>query len=108
MCQEVQSQNWNIFAALTQRRQVDFHRVQTEQQVLAKLTSLTRSLKVRIRGRDEAHINSLGTRRSHPFDFSRFQYAQQLRLLAQRYIADLIQKHRAAVSQFEAADTVRA
>ena len=33
-------------AALSQRRQMDFNRIQTEQQVFAKLSRLARSLKI--------------------------------------------------------------
>jgi hypothetical protein len=42
----VQSQNRNIFATLAQGRQMDFNRIQAEQQVFAKLASLTGSLKI--------------------------------------------------------------
>ena len=87
---------------------MDFNRIQAEQQVFAKLAGLTGSLEIRIRGRDEAHINPLGARRSNALDFSRLQHAQQLRLLAHGHVADLIQKNRAAIRQFEASDAVGA
>jgi hypothetical protein len=37
----VERKNRNVLAALTQGRQVDFNRIQAEQQIFAKLASLT-------------------------------------------------------------------
>ena len=108
MGQEVQGENRNIFAALPQRGQMDFNRVQPEQQIFAKLAGLASSLKIGIGGGDKANINSLGARRSHAFDLSRLQHAQQLGLLAHRHVADLVEKNRAAVGQFEPANAVGA
>ena len=108
MRQEVEGEDRNILAPLTQRRQMDFNGIEAEQQVFAKLPGLAGSLEIGICGGDEAHINPLGTRRSHALDFSRLQHAQQLGLLAHGHVADLVQKNRAPIRQFEASDAVGA
>jgi hypothetical protein len=49
-------QQWNVFPALTQRWQPDFHHAQPEEQVLAKFPGFNRLLEVLIRRRNQADI----------------------------------------------------
>ena len=47
-------------------------------------------------------------RRAYALQFAGLKHAQQLGLLAQRDVGDFVEKERAAVGQFEAADAVGA
>ena len=59
-------------------------------------------------GGENAHVDAAGLRRAYALQLAGLKHAQQLGLLAQRDVGDLVQKKRAAVGQFEAADAVGA
>src|SRR5947209_5969174 len=85
---------------------MNFDRVQPEKQVLTEASCGNFFVEVRIRCRDQSHIDAAASRGTHRFEFSCLQNAKQLRLLAQRNIRDLIEEERAAIGKIEAADAV--
>src|ERR1700722_5489091 len=99
-------QGRNIFSALSQRRQVDLYSIQAEQKILSKLTRLARAWKIDICGRNQADIKFSSAGWTYAFDFSRLDHAEQLGFLAQREVADFVQKNCSTVGQFKAADAI--
>src|SRR5246127_2758520 len=97
-----------VLSPFTQSRQVNLDRVQAEEKVFTKLSSLTCNFQIDIRGRDQSHVNLFAARRTDALHFSRFNHAQELSLLAQRYITDLVEEDCPVVRQFKAADPVSA
>ena len=73
--EKVYRQGRDIFAAFSQCGHVDLNRVQTEQQVFAKLSGSTGGSKVGVGGRNDAHVDTAGTRRSNPLNFTRLEHA---------------------------------
>ncbi len=65
-------------------------------------------MKIGIGGGNQAHIDLPRARRAQPFDLAGFEHAQQFCLLPDGHISDFVQKNRAAVGQFEAADAIGA
>src|SRR6202522_2841479 len=98
----------NILSPVAKRRHVDLHGIQAKQQVFAELSGSARCSKIRIGGGDQAHIDPACARRSDSLNLAGFEHAQQLGLLAIGHIANLVQKNRTAIGQFEAADAVGA
>src|SRR5579863_6980498 len=97
-----------VLATVAQRRQMDFYSIDAEEQVLAKITALGFFVQLGVGGAEKAHIHTPGLRRSHAFQLSCLKHPQEFGLLAQRHIGNLIEKERAAVGQFESANTVGA
>src|SRR5215469_5343533 len=60
-----------------------------------------------MRGGDQTDVNPVRTVAAEPLEFLLLQDAQQFRLKFQRDIADLVQKKRPLVGQFEAPDFLR-
>src|SRR6266404_300767 len=96
----------NVVAALSERRDLDRKNAQTVEKILAETTLVDLLLQVPIGCSDDPNINFARARIPDPFKFLLLQYAQQLRLHRKRYLADLVEKQRAAVCQFEAARLV--
>src|SRR4029077_15898471 len=86
----------------------DLDRIKAKQQVFAKLTRRTGRLQVGVGRRDDADIHLARSRRSESLDLAGFQHAQKLGLLPHWYVPNLIQKNRAAVSEFESTHAIRA
>ena len=93
--------NSNILAPLSQRRQMNLDRIQPKQQILPESARRGLRIHIHVRRRDHPYIHAPRTRRSHAFQFSGLQHAQQLCLQLQRHVRNLIQKQRPVVRQFE-------
>ncbi len=91
----------DIFAPVAQRGQMDFDRIDAEEQVFAKVAGLGFFVQLRIGGGEHAHIDATGLRGANALQFAGLKHAQQLGLLAHGDVGDFVEKERAAVGQFE-------
>src|ERR1700729_1969980 len=96
------SQQWNIFTALAQRRQMNLYRIQAKQKIATESLLLHLDMQVSVGGGEDAHVHAPRLRRAHTLHFPGFKHTQQLRLLPHRHIGNLVQKERSAISQFKA------
>ncbi len=85
---------------------LDFHRVQPEQQVLSELARGNFVFKPGIGGTEQADVGSLGPGRTHALEFARLQHTQKRGLQLQRDVGDFIQEKCAALCQLEPAHTI--
>ena len=106
LLEEMLGEERDVLAALAQWRQVDGNGVETEKQILAEFSGGDLGGHVGVRGRDEADIDAVGPGRADAFVFAGLERAQNLRLLAERNVADLVHEQRAAVRELEAAGPV--
>ena len=106
--EKVRGQQRNVFAPIAQRGQMDLHRVEAEEQVFAEVARRGLFVQLGIGGGENAHVDAPRLRRADPLQFAGLEHAQQLGLLAHGDVGDLVEKQRAAVGQFEAADAVGA
>ena len=104
---EVPDQQRNIFGPLAQRRDADGKHVEPIVQIGAELLLAHHRFQIAIGRRDQPRIGAQRPRRAQPLELALLQNAQQLRLQLQRHLADLVQKHGAAIGQLEAADALR-
>ena len=95
-------QQENVVFPLLERRQVDGNHAQPEEEILAELAFLHGQLEVLVRGRDHPHIHPDLLAAADPLDDLLLQEAQHLHLERQGQLADLVEKERPAVGQFEA------
>ena len=86
-----------VFAPLAQRRQINFNGVQTKPKVLTESALGHFRIQVRIRCRQDAHIDLACFGRADPFEFASFQNAQQFWLQGERNVGNLVEKQRAAI-----------
>ena len=90
-------QSRNVFATIPQRRQMDFNRIQAEQQISAESPRSHFFIQICIgRGKD-TDIHTMRLRGAHALELAGFQHTEQLRLLVERNIGDFIEKQRASV-----------
>jgi hypothetical protein len=80
--------------------------VEPVEQILAEFAFLDHLRQVAVGGGDDAHIHLDGPVAAHSLEFLLLQYAQQLGLQFQWDFSNFVEKNRAAMSQFEAADTL--
>ncbi len=106
--QEMRGQRGNIFATFAQGGHMDLDRVQAEQQIFAEIAGRDRFLQTDVGGGDDANVDALGARGAHALDLAGFEHPQQLGLLANRNIADFVEKDSAVVGQLEAANAIGA
>ena len=104
---EVPHQQRNVFRTLAQRRDADRKHVEAVVQIGAELLFADQSFEIAIGGRDQASVGTQGSRRTQALEFALLQNAQQLRLEIERYFADLVQEHGAAIGQLKAPNTLR-
>ena len=98
-------QQGQILFAIAQWRQMNVEHVETVEQVLAQMAIGNGLAGVLVRSSDHPHVHRSFRLAAQPAHFMIFQYAQQLRLRGRRHFADFVQQQRAAVRQFEAADS---
>src|SRR5579864_8289804 len=101
-------QQWNIFFAFAQRRNRKLNSVEPEKQIRTEAAFSAFQFQVSVGGGNHSHIDFMCLRRTYALHLAGFQHAQQLGLLLHRDVGDLVEKQRAAVCQFKAADSVRA
>src|SRR5271168_2635343 len=94
----------NILAPLPQRRDQDWKYVETVIQVAAKLVPFHTLQQVPVGRCKKPKIDLQRLSTPKPFNLMILKHAQQFRLQAQRNLADLIEKKRAFIGQFQATD----
>ena len=90
-------QRQDVVHAITQRGQMDVHRVQAVVEVLPERPVRQVLFQLLVGRRHDPHVDLLAARRPERADLALLQHAQQLRLQRRRQLGDLVEEHRAAV-----------
>src|SRR5467141_5232564 len=101
-------QGIDVFAAVTQWRDVDLDGIQAKEEVLTEPAGSGLRVHVGVGGREHSHIDAPSGGRADALEIPRFQNAQEFRLQVERDVGDFVQEQSAAVSEFESPDAVRA
>src|SRR5262249_2830009 len=101
---KVSYQQRNVFCPIPQGRDRYRKNVEAIVEIAAKQFLGDQLPQVPIRRCHKPHINLYGLRAAQPFELSLLQDPQQLGLQLQRYIANFVEKQRAAVCGFETAN----
>ncbi len=104
---EAPDEEWNVFGASPQRRHFDREDVETIVEVFAERPLMNPLLEIPVRGRYDAHVDTDRLRTAEPLDVPILQDAEQLHLHVRGQVADLVEKNRRVVGQFEAPDLSR-
>ncbi len=97
----------NVGRALAQRRDLQVHDVEAEQQILAEVTVAHRFAQIAVRGRDDADIDRHGLGAADAIDDALLNGAQQLGLQPHIHFGDFVEQQRAAGGFLELADAAR-
>src|SRR5580698_9738412 len=100
--QKMMREQRNVFLAFAQRRQVNFYRVEAEEQVLSEFSSGDFSLYVSVGGGNDADIDAARGGRADAFEFAGFKRSQELRLQVHRNVRNFVEEERAAVGKLKA------
>src|SRR5580704_1910530 len=76
LLKKMHCQHRDIFPAVAQGRQVDFHRVESKQQILSEFAALRRGCQIGIGCRQHSNIDPPGARRTNTFQLSRLKHTQ--------------------------------
>jgi hypothetical protein len=95
-----------VFAAFTQRRNVNAHNVEAVEQILAEGAFGDFSFEVFVRGGEDADIRLERLIAADAGILAFLKHAQQLALHSERHVADFIKEERAAVALLETADAL--
>src|SRR5712692_10371515 len=98
----------DVFAPVSQRRDVDLDRIQAKQEVLTESASSGLRIDVGVRSRQHSNVDAPSGGRADTLEISRFQHTQKFCLQVKRNVGDFVQKQRAAISKFKSSDAVRA
>src|SRR5262245_62799186 len=98
---EVVGEEWNIVAALPQRRQDDGHDAQAVEEVLPEFSFGDERRQVLVGGGDEPDVDLDALRPANPPDLALLEHPQELRLHARADLTDLVEKARSAVRRLE-------
>src|SRR5258708_2402207 len=101
LLKEVFREKQNVFAAVTQPRQIKSHDRPTVEKVLSESTGAGCLAQIAVGGGDYPRVNWDRLRSTHAVNNLFFQYSQKLALPSGAQIADFIEKERAPASQFE-------
>ena len=101
--EEILGEQRDVLAALTQRRDADFHHVEAVVEVLTETTGSHFLDEVLVGGGDDAHVGGERLVGAHAGKRAILQHAQQFHLDGQRHIADFIEEKRASIRLLEAA-----
>ena len=96
-------QHRNIFLPFAQRRHGQPHHRQPVIQILPEFARAHGLIQIAIRRRDQPHIDLDGMRPAHSLKFALLQNAQQLHLQRRSQFSNLVQKHHAAIGNFQPA-----
>ena len=105
---EVLGQHGNVFAPVSQGRDLDRNHVQTVEQILLELAIGDHLPQIAIRRGDHAHVDLLASFGAQRLELALLQHAQQLRLQHRAHRPDFIEQDRAAVCERELTLLVRA
>ncbi len=104
----MRGQRRDVFAALAQRREVNFDRVEAEEEVCAEAAVGDFFVEVGVGRGDDADVDPAGFRGADALHLAGLEHAQELGLLAQGDVGDFVEEEGAAFGEFEAADAVGA
>ena len=104
---EVARENRNVLRPFAQRRNRDRKHRQAEIQVFAELPRRHAGAQRLVRGGDDPHVDVQRLRSADALESALFERAQDLGLQAEREIADLVEKQRAAMGELELAGLAR-
>jgi hypothetical protein len=107
LAHEVLDECGNVLAPLAERRHVDRHDVEPIVEVLAERALAHGAPQIHVGRRQDPHIDRHGAHPAQPLDLALLQDAQELRLQVEPQGADLVEEHRAAVGELEAAELLR-
>src|SRR5262245_59545691 len=96
-------QQQDVGFAFTQRRHEYRENIEPVVKILAKLRQLDRFFQIFVRGDDQPDVDLDRVDAAEPFKLTFLKHAQQFYLRAEVQIANLVEKQRAAVCQFEPA-----
>src|SRR4051812_26584443 len=99
-------QRRNVLAALPQRRDLDWKRVETEIEIFAKAARFHFLLQVAVGCCDYAHTGKARAAFADAFEPALLQYPQKPALQFKRNFTNLVDIERAAVGEFETAGAV--
>ena len=88
---------------VAQRRQQDRDDIDAVIKIGAEFAALHRRFEIPVGGENKAHVHLDRLRAADALELAFLQHAQQLGLEGRRNLADLVEKQRALVGQFEAA-----
>jgi hypothetical protein len=97
----------NVFAAITQRWQLDGKYIQAKVEVTSKFAISYHFRQVAMSCSYESNIHLVSSTATQAFEFLFLQYAQQFGLKLRGNIANLIQEEGAFIGQLEAAQLLR-
>ena len=98
---EVPRENRNVVRAIAQRRNRDRKHRQAEIEILAELLRGDGRAQALVGRRDDPHVDVQRGRAADPFEPALLERAQNLRLQADRQVADFVEEQRAAMRQLE-------
>ena len=104
--EEVLREDRNLLAALAQRRQVDRHDVEPEEQILAELSFGDGLLDIAVGGRNDAYVDAHVVLAAEARELAVLEHLQQLGLQRKAHVSDLVEEHRAVVGELELARLV--
>nr|GFD24377.1 hypothetical protein [Tanacetum cinerariifolium] len=102
-CQEAIGQRQDVFATLTQRRQVQSNDIQTVEQVFTETPVTDHVFQIQVRGGEDAHVCAAGDRVADALVFFVLNEAQQLGLQRQREVPDFVEEQCTAVGLIHSA-----
>ena len=97
----------DVLDPLAQGRHVDGKDVETVVQVLPECVGGDPLFQIAVGRRDDPDVDAHGLRASEPLDLAFLEHAQQLDLHVEGQVADLVEKDRRVIGQFEPADLPR-
>src|ERR1700675_3022194 len=101
---EIADEERNVFRTLAQRGDLNGKNIEAVVEVAAKSALGDQFRKIGVGGSDDTDIYASRSRASETFEFLLLQNAEKLGLQFEREVADFVEKERAAVGEFEAAD----
>ena len=99
-------QRGDVLLPLAQRRQLQLHHVEPEEQILAERAGLDHLVQIMVGGRDDPHQDRPRMRVAHRDHHALLEHAQQRRLHVQRQRGYLIEEQRPPVGRLKVADLV--
>ncbi len=107
--EEMRGKGRDVFAALTQGRQVNLDRIEAEEEFRAEVLAFDFGADVGVGGRDDADVDAAWSAKSRRAPARRFRARAGAWPAAQGHVGDFVEEQRAAVGVLEAADaSVRA
>src|SRR5450631_2254839 len=101
LLEEVLHQQWNVFAALPQRWQINADYVEAVKQIFAEAAFFYHLAKIHVGGGDDAHVHLNLLHAAQMHELAILQHPQNLALRVHAHGADFVEEERATVGNFE-------